>query len=137
MIFVFDNNLPSALAKSLDALTKSQFPHHSVCHITDLLPASTPDEDWIEYLSTNVENYVVITHDKLTKGLEREVLRRVGLKVFMLNKTWRNHKFWDKAVNITRWWPRIVNQAEGVFGGAAFSVGWNFSGKGKFEVIKL
>src|SRR3546814_21076321 len=66
------------------------------------------------------------SHDRLNKGLEREALKRAGLKVFFLDRSWKDHNFWDKAVQLARWWPRIVEQAEGIRGGAAFQVHWNF-----------
>lgn len=86
---------------------------------------------------SNEGEWVVITHDNFNKGLEREALRRAGLLVFFLDKSWGNHRFWDKAYQLVRWWPRIIEQSEGIQGGAAFRVGWNFSGRGKFEQVRL
>lgn len=132
MKFFIDNNLPLALAHALNALSKPD--GHSVFHLKDCYPADTPDADWIDGLSKE-GRWVIITHDNFNKGLEREALRRAGLLVFFLDKSWRNHKFWEKAYQLVRWWPRIVEQAEGIQGGAAFKIAWNFSGKGKFEQI--
>jgi hypothetical protein len=135
--FFVDNNLPQALAHALHAL--SQPSHHLVTHLRDHYPSNTPDTKWIEDLSSKEkkERWVIITHDSLNKGLEREALRQAGLLVFFLDKSWKEHKFWDKACQLVRWWPRIIEQAEGIEGGAAFNVKWNFSGKGKFEQIKV
>jgi hypothetical protein len=79
----------------------------------------------------------VVTHDKLNKGLEREAPRRAGLIVFFLDKGWASRKFWDTAHNLVRWWPRVIEQAEGIQGGAAFKVPYKFSGKGQFQQVKL
>ncbi len=134
MKFFFDNNLPPPLAHALRELSKPD--DHTVFHLRDRYSANTPDTDWIEKLSRE-GGWVVITHDKLNKGLEREALRQAGLLVFFLDKSWVDHGFWEKASNLVKWWPRIIEQASGIEGGAAFKVKWNFSGKGLFEQIKL
>lgn len=134
MKYFVDNNLPPALAKALHELAKPF--GHTVEHLRAKFPQNAADSDWIDALSGE-GGWSVITHDKLNKGLEREALRRAGLIVFFLDKGWSNHQFWDKAHNLVRWWPRIVEQSEGIKGGAAFKVPYNFSGKGQFEQVTL
>ena len=134
MKFLIDNNLPPALAHALRELSKPE--NHEVLHLKDRFAADTPDTDWINSLSQE-GGWIVVTHDNLNKGLEREALRRAGLLVFFLDKSWKDHKFWEKAHNLVKWWPRIIELAGGIEGGAAFQVKWNFSGKGKFEQVKL
>ena len=80
----------------------------------------------------------MITQDRLIRNpLEREAFRRSGLTVCVLTKAWANHRNWEKAAKLVRWWPRIMEQAELVEGGAAFEVPWRFSGKGKFKTLRL
>lgn len=134
MKFFIDNNLPPPLAHALCELSKPD--NHTVVHLKDNYAPDTPDVTWISSLSQE-GGWVVITHDKLNKGLEREALRQAGLLVFFLDKSWSDHKFWEKAYQLVRWWPRIVEQAGGIQGGAAFKVKWNFSGKGMFELVKF
>ena len=134
MKFFIDNNLPPPLAHALRELSKPY--DHAVLHLKDRFAADTPDIEWINILSEE-SGWVVVTHDNLNKGLEREALRRAGLLVFFLDKSWTNHIFWEKAHNLVKWWPRIIEQAAGIEGGAAFQVKWNFSGKGKFEQVRL
>lgn len=137
MKLLIDNNLPPALARALHELTIREWESlHQVIHLRDRFPADTPDTGWISALSEE-EGWVVITHDRLNKGLEREALKRAGLKVFFLDRSWKDHNFWDKAVQLARWWPRIIEQAEGISGGAAFQVPWNFRGKGQFGQVTL
>lgn len=137
MKFLLDNNLPPALARALHELTYADFDEeHEVVHLKDKFPASTPDVEWIEAL-TKEGDWVVITHDKFNKGFEREVLRRAGIKVFMLDKSWGNHDFWEKAYQLVRWWPAIVDQSERLKDGAAYQVPWRFSGKGIMKQITL
>lgn len=134
MKFLVDNNLPPALARALNELSLPE--GHQVEHLSPKFSKNTKDLDWISTLSQE-GGWAVITHDNLNKGLEREALREAGLIVFFLDKSWKNYKFWDKAYQLTRWWPRIIEQANGISGGAAFKVKWQFSGKGKFEQIRL
>lgn len=137
MKLLIDNNLPPALARALHELSIREWNgRHRVCALRDRFPANTPDTEWIGALS-NEDDWVVITHDRLNKGLERKALKHAGLKVFFLDRSWKNHKFWDKTVQLVRWWPRIIEQAEGITGGAAFRVRWNFRGKGQFEQISF
>lgn len=97
---------------------------------------NTPDAEWITNLAAD-GRHVVVTQDRLNKGLEREALRRAGLLVFMLDKNWAQHQFWPKATNLVNWWPRIIEMTESIQGGAAFKVPWKKSGVGRFEQIKL
>jgi len=72
----------------------------------------------------------------MNKGIEREALRRAGLIVFFLDKSWSNHNYWEKAQRLVQWLPAIVEQAERITGGAAFTVKWNYR-NGRFEQTKI
>jgi len=134
--FFVDNNLSPALARALHELIHyDSGGKHDVVHLRDKFPRTVPDMEWIETLETEGD-WAVITHDKLNKGLEREALRRAGLIVFFLNKSWSPHNYWEKAQRLVQWWPAIVAQAERITGGAAFTVKWNYR-NGKFEQTKI
>jgi hypothetical protein len=95
-----------------------------------------PDVDWIKTLSDE-GGWVIVTHDRFTKNsLEKEALRASGLITFILAKGWANLPEWEKAWVLVRWWPRIIDQSELVKMGAFF-VPVKFSGKGRFEPVKL
>jgi len=134
--YLLDNNLPPALARALHTLTRSQYDTHTVEALKDKFPANTPDEVWIQALADEGD-WVVISHDRFRKAAEPEVLRRAGLIVFLLGKTWGKVTFWDKAYQLVRWWPIIIEQAERLDGAATFEVPYRVSGKGKFKQIKL
>lgn len=136
MIFVLDNNLPPALAHGLAKFTASTHPQHSVLHLTDLVARNTPDAEWIAELAKD-KKHVIVTQDRLNKGVEREALRRAGLLVFLLDKGWTPHQFWPKAANLVTWWPRIIDMADKIEGAATFSVSWRRANLGKFVQIKL
>ncbi len=135
MRFFFDNNLSPYLAKAIAALNEPL--GHEVIHKTERFPRTTPDHEWINALAQEGE-WVVISHDRFGKNpLEREALRASGLKVFILKSGWLHLKAFEKASKLVRWWPRIVEQSEGIAGGAVFFVPPRFSGKGKFEQAKV
>ena len=62
---------------------------------------------------------------------EREAWRESGLTIFVQAKSWTNHKFWDQACSLVRWWPPIVKQANLVVPGSAFEFRWKWDGKFK------
>lgn len=134
MKFFVDNNLPPSLARALNELSSPD--GHSVTHIRDKFEEHPTDLQWITALASDGD-WVVITRDKLSKGIEREALRRAGLRTFMLDKSWSKQRYWEIAQHLVRWWPRIVEQAQGIQGGAAFKVPWTFRGKGRFEQVLL
>ena len=134
---MLDNNLPVALAHALHELSVGHWGEkYQVIHLRDRFPPNTSDTEWITALSQEGD-WTVVTHDRLNKGHEREVLRRAQIKVFLLDRSWKDQSFWSKADQLIRWWPRIVEQSERIRGGAAFRVRWKFSGKGQFEQIAL
>ena len=135
MKFLFDHNLSPHLARAIAALS---LPHnHTVIALRERFPPSTKDADWLTELAKE-GGWVVISQDRFKKGsLEKEAIRSSGLITFILKKGWSNHDGWEKAHRLVRWWPRIIQQAEGVTGGAAFYVPLQFQGKGKFEAVQI
>lgn len=106
-------------------------------HLRQMFPEDISDVEWIERLAKEGE-WAVITLDRLMRNrLEKEAFRRSGLTAFVLTKAWASHRYWEKAAQLVRWWPRIMEQAGLVEGGAAFEVPWRFSGKGKFKALRL
>ena len=135
MKYFFDNNLPISLARAIAALCQPEELH--IEHIKDRFPEDAKDVECISKLAEE-GNWAVITQDRLRKGsLEKEALRASGLVAFMLVRTWANHVYWAKAAQLVRWWPRIIEQADLVSGGAAFEVPWNVRGKGQFRQVRL
>lgn len=132
MKFLIDNNLPPAIARALNELTKIEL--HSVAPLRDKFPENTSDTHWITTLSQE-GGWAVVSQDKFTKGdAERRAFRESGLPIFCLSKQWAQEPYWRKAENLVRWWPAIMQQADLVRGGAAFRVGWK---PGKFDQIKI
>ena len=133
---MFDNNLSPHIASAVKALSEAPFPQIEIIHKRDRFPANTPDELWIKTLTQEKRGACVLTTDRLDKGMEAEMISRGGLIVLHFDKSWSNHNYWEKAHNLVRWWPRIVEFALGTRGPAAFRIPWNFRGKGTFEAVR-
>ena len=132
---MLDNNLPPALAKALNALSEKE--DHQVVHLTEKFSHDTPDIQWIQTLRDE-GGWIIISQDQFRKSdLEKQALRECGLIVFCLAKHWATTRYWDKAYQLVRWWPSVIDQAERMSGGAAFRIPWKFSPPGKFEQIKI
>lgn len=133
MRYLFDHNLPRQLAKAIQALCEGEA---EVKYLAELFPSNTTDKEIIDTLAKQ-EDWVIITQD-LYRGIhEKEALRASNLIVFFLAKGWAEIKFWQKAYQLVRWWPVIMEQANRIRGGAIFKIPYQFSGKGKFEQYKL
>lgn len=132
---MIDNNLPPALAAALDSLSKGE--GHNVVHLAEKFARDTTDLEWISVLK-NEGSWIVISQDSFRKSdLERQAVRESGLIVFCLAKQWAKAPYWEKAHQLVRWWPAIINQSQRLSGGAALRVPWRFSPPGKFEQIKV
>jgi hypothetical protein len=135
--FFFDNNLSPHLAHAIGELCKAEEADHSCIHLKDRFKADCKDQEWMEPLATE-GGWCVISQDRFNKNdVEREAVRRAGMVIFALARGWNDHKHWEKAQNLVRWWPAIMEQAARIRGGAMFRVPWKFSGAGRFEQIKI
>lgn len=136
MKYLIDSNLPPALSHAIRELSTIR-DNTEVYALKDKFSSDTKDIDWISALSGG-KDWVVISQDRFKKGNEeKEALRRSGLTVFFLDKQWSKRKYWDKAHNLVRWWPAIMDHAERMTGGSAFKVKWNHGTVAKFEQVKL
>ena len=134
MKFLLDNNLPLPLARALNELSNRE--GHTVVHLSEKFPPGTPDLEWVTALKAEGD-WVIISQDQFNKNnLEKEAFRRAGLVVFCLARQWRKFTYWDKAHQMVRWWPAIMDQSQRWVGGAAFRVPWRYQPPGRFEQIK-
>jgi hypothetical protein len=133
--FLIDNNLPPALARALDALSvHGDLPVESVVPLRDHFAPDTPDIDWMTQLAAE-GGWNVVSGDNFRKSTaERELLRRAGFNVFVLQKSWSSQQYWQKSAQLVLWWPKIVDYAR-QSQKAAVKVPWRLTGK--FEQIRL
>lgn len=134
MKFFLDNNVPPNWAACLAGASEKQFDDGKfggVVHLRTRFPADTPDIDWVNELAAE-RGWTIISGDAFRKqnGIERKVLRKSGLSVFVLQSSWSSHPYWDKTSQLIKWWPRIVEQANSA-DCISMEVPWKFSGRFK------
>lgn len=136
MRFFFDNNMSPLLAHAVRELCRAESGVEEVIHLRDRFPANAKDHDWITDLTLSGA-WAVISQDVFKKNdLEREALRRSGLIVFALDPQWSQRNHWDKAQNLVKWWPAIMEQCARIKGGASYRVSWRYSA-GRVEQIRI
>ena len=135
MKFLIDNNLPPALARALEALSRhSELPVDCVVALRDRFSANATDVAWMSELASE-GGWNVVSGDNFRKSsAERELLRRAGFNVFVLQKAWSSQQYWQKSAQLVLWWPKIVDYAR-QSQKAAVRVPWRHAGK--FEQIRL
>ena len=137
MKFFFDANLSVYLAHAIGILCKAERGEILVEHIFDRFRPNTQDIEWIDTLGDE-GGWTIISQDRFARNdFEKEALRKHGFTVFILKRAWADQPGWEKSARLIRWWPRIMEQTGLVTGGAVFGVPFHFSGKGKFETVKL
>lgn len=86
MKFLLDNNLPPALARALNQLTKAQAEGYSVQPLKEKFPHDTADVEWISVLSDE-GGWAIISQDRFTKGdIEKRAFRECGLPHFLFGQ---------------------------------------------------
>lgn len=125
MKFLFDNNLSPHLAHGVASLTVPEADVDVVEHLRDRFPPATPDVQWIQTLAASGGDWYIVSVDKFrkSKGAEREVLRRAGFTVYVLDPQWAQQPYWKLAAQMVTWWPLILRHARLTRGGV-YRVQW-------------
>lgn len=128
MKFLFDANLPPHLARAISALAVSVDPRVAeVVHLRDKFAPSTSDSVWLAEL-VGEGDWAVISQDGFAKSdIEKTLISRAGVTVFVLEPAWAKQRYWDKCVQAIRWWPKIVAQTE--LSTSSVRVPWNTTSK--------
>lgn len=135
MKFLVDNNLAPALARALSELCRTRESRvEGVFALKDRFAADTPDNVWISALAAE-GGWNIVSADNFRKGsAEKEIMRRAGFNVFVLQKYWASQQYWPKASQLVLWWPKIIEYASQSQHVAA-RVPWKVTGK--FEHISF
>jgi hypothetical protein len=131
-----DENLPHSLARALSELAKAQ-DQDEVMHVFDVAERATPDDELFRIIAAQGFRVHITQDNHNRKALERRVIAECGLIVFQLAKSWSSQQYWEKSVQLIRWWPAIRSHAERMRPPAIFGVPWKLSGKGQFQQIRL
>lgn len=104
MTFLFDNNLPSKIAKGLKEFGEQ------TSHLMDHLPADTIDIKIFEFLFKN--DMILITKDKNMRynDAERTAINQYKVGVFFLGG--KNLSAWEIIEQVIRNWRKIKETAE-------------------------
>lgn len=134
MKFFFDRNWSPHLAGAIRQLCSPL--GHEVVHLDERFAKTCPDVDWMNALAAE-GGWAIVTKDRMRKSAaEREALRQSGIVTFIFTKQWSDHRDWDQAWSLVRWWPSIMGTADHVRSGA-FEVPFKFTGSGRLDQIKL
>lgn len=135
MKFIFDNNLPPNLARGVAELSKYDEMVQRVVHLREMFPPNTPDVVWLSTLLAE-GGWIVISIDRFKKSsAEREMLRRQGLTVFVLDPQW-SKSYWIQSAQLVQWWPKILDVAK-LTSKSAMRVPWRYTNKSTFEQIRI
>jgi hypothetical protein len=131
--FLFDANMPPQLwTAGVAAFSHARFQAGQigeVVHLRTKFRPDAPDIEWITALGQE-GGWTIISRDGFRKknGAEREVLRRYGLSVFVLQSSWASRPYWELSAQFIAWWPRIVAHSC-TTERAALEVPWRTGGK--------
>jgi len=120
MKVVVDENLPPALARSLDALFVKK---HEIIHIRERYGPGVKDIQWIGDLSSE-GRWIVISGDRRISRNKAEynAFRASNLVGFFLSKGLYKSPLTKQMERILALWETIEKQAEIVQGGAMFEL---------------
>jgi hypothetical protein len=132
--FLFDNNLPPSLARGVAELSRFDPAIEPVMPLRDKFPQDAPDTEWLGQLLEE-GGWIVVSIDRFKKSTaEREMLRRQGVTVFVLDPQW-SKPYWTQAAQLVLWWPKIIDVAK-LTSKTALRVPWRFTSKSTFEQIR-
>jgi hypothetical protein len=133
--FLFDNNLPPSLARGIGELSKFDPVVEQVIPLKDKFAANTPDLEWLRALAIE-GGWIVVSIDRFKKSTaEREMLRRQGLTVFVLDRQW-SKPYWLQSAQLVLWWPKIVDEAK-LTSKTVLRVPWRHGGKSTFDRVRV
>lgn len=104
--FFFDHNTSPKLARAL-ALLDRQAKFELLRDWTD---RNTKDVDWIPMVAQR--RWVIVSGDHFSGPGERELIRRLGVRTYILHEDLRRRRDWPSLLRFLRIWPRIREHAE-------------------------
>ena len=123
MKFFFDNCISYRIADALAALEDRD--GHTIISLRQKFPEDCPDEVWIPELGRE-RDWVVISGDRriYTNPQRRLVWTAARITTFFQEPAWLSRSFTErqKAAKLLAVWGKVVEIAEGVPPGTAFSL---------------
>ncbi|WP_338414361.1 hypothetical protein [uncultured Sphaerotilus sp.] len=135
MKFLFDNNLSPHLARGLAEFSKTDVRVTQIVPLRDRFAQNAKDEVWLPELA-NDGGWAIVSIDQFKKTTaERELVRKHGLMVFVLDKQWSGKPFWEMSAQLVQWWPTILDVAA-LTSKAAYRVPYRRQGQKTLEQIR-
>jgi len=133
--FFLDNCLSPRYAQSLHALSERD--GHRVVHLQDQFPRNSPDVTWLRGLGTEGDWVIVSGDTRIVKTPELKAeWARTRLTAFFLGPGWMNIPYWEQAVLLVRWWPKILEQSSLVDLGTGFEVPYRSPSRFKPIIVR-
>ena len=106
----FDQCTAPRMAHTLHGFIRSD--GHTAVHLSDILPRSTSDIDWINHLRDSQDEWLVVTADKRIRRNrpEREAFRRAGLRAFVLANGFEKQPMHRRCAALVNRWPDMSDQ---------------------------
>lgn len=129
-----DENLPPALARSIDSIARVE--GHEVVHVREFVSKGTKDLALFdEAIRRGISVHVTQDHHH-RRPAEREAIARLGLTVFVLAKGWQTLGPYDFAARLLEWWPKMMQLAELTSAGSLFKIAHLRASSGRISPIK-
>lgn len=134
MKFLFDNNLPPGLARGLAELSRTEIDVEAVIPLRDKFKHNETDPKWLAALIAE-GGWHVVSIDRYRSPVEKELIRRGGVTVFVLDPQW-SKPHWVQAAQLVLWWPKILGIAR-LTSNTALRVPWRFTNKSTFQPLRF
>jgi hypothetical protein len=132
----FDEHIPPALARALQALNLEGFEFHSAREFTPKTAAPS-DVPWIAAFAADGGD-VVISGERQMRSLPevQAAIAETGVKSFYLPPRWNSWDMARRVAFVLAWWSRIVAKANDSKPGDAWMIplGWE---AGEFKRVKV
>ena len=106
MQYMFDENFPPPLAKSIGLLHARDFPYDRIETARAQGLGGVGDPHWIRELVLSGELWTVVTRDAMRR--ERNMVAGSGLTWFIFHPGWASLKFWDLSWRMVKAWPEVA-----------------------------
>lgn len=121
MNVLLDNNISPLVARAINVIVEPD--GHCVAALRDKFAQDTQDVDWIRALGREGRWLVISGDVHITKrAAERAAWGNSDLLGFFLAPPWSRMRNIEKAGRLLLWWPKILDQANLVAGGALFQL---------------
>lgn len=140
MIFFFDANFPSPLARAVQIITEPKRKQYTVIIHDDWFSQGTHDVDWLKDLASRPDpKPIVVGGDGaiLRRPAEAAALKESGLSYFLLVKGFPELPLYEQASKFFHAWPTILDLASKLRTPTVFEISVNGKVEKRFSTIEV